>query len=335
MTETQPPQTITVACYYDYMHYYTNNNTAVYRRSAESDERTINIGLRPPSLTVNSSVITEKERVKLRCRPPPSVSSNKCHFYTTHGLTWSETECVQTVKGSDLLMVDQNPPVEVQLKCLYVVERGQVFSPSVYSEDISVTVLRPTENEPPNISLQKFEDQVLIVCSPPRSANGSKCNLYFGESSQSFHTEAITKQQHCQFYVDVNDFLANLKKVETKVVSCDYTLGNGHSTLSPRSDEHNTLNFMNKHFPNQAHVTAAPFDSLTSSSRRHHTRGDSEAPSSDDRTKVTQSDVTTASTTTHTANTTAPPVPGKTSPKITKPSAPTMTFLPKRNTGDK
>lgn len=92
----------------------------------------------------------------------------------------------------------------------------------------------------PKLMLLYDDTEVFISCSLSPAVTASECNLYFGESTQSHQTinkprtRTKTNELLCQFNVSVDDFWTSLHKVQRKELSCDYTLGGGHS--SPRSD---------------------------------------------------------------------------------------------------
>ncbi|XP_055019001.1 uncharacterized protein LOC129411632 [Boleophthalmus pectinirostris] len=124
----------------------------------------------------------------------------------------------------------------------------------------SLFCLTRGQDQKPDISLQHHDSEVLIGCALPPSATGSKCNLYFGEAKQphsTINSWTVSKDQGlCHFSVSMMKFQENLSKVQSKVVSCDYALGNGSSSLSPRSDGFDLRDFMSK-YPYQPHVTTA------------------------------------------------------------------------------
>ena len=94
------------------------------------------------------------------------------------------------------------------------------------------------------MSLHHFiGEHVLFTCSLPGSANhDTRCNLYFGEESRPAVTVTVGKkrtsknQWFCQFTVTIDDLLRRLRLVLRKDASCDYSLGSGPNSLSPRSD---------------------------------------------------------------------------------------------------
>ncbi|KAK7880184.1 hypothetical protein WMY93_033150 [Mugilogobius chulae] len=101
-----------------------------------------NKNLAPPTLTAHPAVITETDTVNLTCQS--SVPAYQCYFYTLDGQTW-ENSAVQSVRGSYLLMVNQKPPVQVHIKCYYVVHWGQYVSTSKPSDPAHVTVHLQTD----------------------------------------------------------------------------------------------------------------------------------------------------------------------------------------------
>lgn len=273
MVNQRSPAEVTVTCFY-----------LKTSESPHSDKSIITVQtLAPPTLIVQPSEITKTDSVTLHCQPPPSES--QCYFYTLNGQHPVMSGCVQTLKGSELLTVNQRLPADVQIQCYYTVERGGTKHPSPHSNTRSVIVQEPK----PEISLQHDDDLIFITCELPDSAeDGSKCNLYFGESPQPYQTlsrlkSSSTNRLFCQFIFSVRDFLTNLSTVQTKDISCDYTSESGHGALSPRSDGYNLRNLMNTLETNQTHVTTALLDSVmtTNTETRRTTGSETETTSSD------------------------------------------------------
>ncbi|KAJ0067262.1 hypothetical protein NL108_015309 [Boleophthalmus pectinirostris] len=218
--------------------------------------------LAPPTLTAHPSVITKAESVTLNCRPPPSVSApvSLCHFYTTDGQNWQNSRCLQSVRGSDLLTVKQKPPVQVKVQCYYVVEWGQAVSTSDHSDPTPVTV--HLQSMKPGISLQALMIQrllfpalfLLLQLAPNVTCILENPHSHILQSTQGKETE---ERLFCQFYVSKMDFVSNFHKVQSKVVSCDFTLGNGSISLSPRSEQKDLTVYMIKYYPDLLHVTSS------------------------------------------------------------------------------
>ncbi|XP_051272396.1 uncharacterized protein LOC127372552 isoform X2 [Dicentrarchus labrax] len=207
--------------------------------------------LHPPKLKVNSLVITETDSVTLSCEAPSSVSVSQCHFYTVSGGTVRVLPCMKTLTGTELLLMShQSSPAEVEVKCYYTVKIGDLNSPSPHSDISSITI----HSQKPQMSLQHFEgEHVLFTCSLPGSAyNDTRCNLYFGEESDPGVTTTIwkkrssTNQWFCQFTVKIDDLLRRLSLNQQSDASCDYSLGNESSSLSPRSDRGNLTYIVEK-----------------------------------------------------------------------------------------
>lgn len=94
----------------------------------------------------------------------------------------------------------------------------------------------------PQMSLQHVPgDHVLFKCSLPISANpDTRCNLYFGEASRPILTTNTEWKRtwFCQFTVTTGDLLRHLRSVQQSDASCDYSLGRGPNSRSPRSDRY-------------------------------------------------------------------------------------------------
>ena len=96
---------------------------------------------RPPKLSVNPPVINETDSVTLNCQTPSSVSVSQCFFYTLSGGTVSDSSCLKTLTGTELLKrSNQSPPAEVEVMCFYTVKFGKTDSPSPHSDTSSITV---------------------------------------------------------------------------------------------------------------------------------------------------------------------------------------------------
>ncbi|KAI3370078.1 hypothetical protein L3Q82_024861 [Scortum barcoo] len=235
MANQSSPAVVKVKCF------YTLKLREFNPPSPHSDTSSITIHTSPlPKLTVNPSVITETDSVTLNCQAPSSVSVNQCFFYTLSGGNISNSSCLKTLTGTELLkMSDQSSPAEVKLKCFYIVKTGEL-SQSPESDASSITI----HCQRPQMSLQHFPgEHVLFTCSLPGPANhDTRCNLYFGEASDPVLTKNIwrerssTKQWFCQFIVTVDDLLSRLRLVQQSDASCEYTLGSEPNSLSPRSD---------------------------------------------------------------------------------------------------
>ncbi|XP_075893117.1 uncharacterized protein LOC142895745 isoform X10 [Nelusetta ayraudi] len=88
-----------------------------------------------PTLTVNPRTISETESVTLRCQPPPSVSAPQCYFYIVKGGAPKLLSCVETLRGSELLLMSQqSSPAQVEVKCFYTVKLGHLDYPSAHSD---------------------------------------------------------------------------------------------------------------------------------------------------------------------------------------------------------
>ncbi|XP_030275001.1 uncharacterized protein LOC115582903 [Sparus aurata] len=207
-------------------------------QSPESDTSSIIVRTSvPPQLRVNPSVITETDSVTLDCQTPSSVSVSQCHFYTSSGVNVRDSSCLLSLTGTELLkMSHQGSSAEVKVTCFYTVKLGESDSPSPHSDTASITIhiLKP------QMSLQHVPgDHVLFKCSLPISANpDTRCNLYFGEASRPILTKNTEWKRTwcCQFTVTTGYLLRSLRSVQQSDASCDYSLGGGPNSRSPRSD---------------------------------------------------------------------------------------------------
>ncbi|XP_053175978.1 uncharacterized protein LOC128359510 [Scomber japonicus] len=142
MTHQKSPATVELQCYYKAVVGETN------AASPFSDTSSIMIQTRlPPKLTVNPPVITETDSVTLNCQTPSSVSVTQCYFYTLSGGTVRVLSCLQTLTGTELLMMaHQKSPAEIKVKCYYTVKRGETNSPSPHSDTTSIMIQSAAEN---------------------------------------------------------------------------------------------------------------------------------------------------------------------------------------------
>ncbi|XP_068568148.1 uncharacterized protein [Cebidichthys violaceus] len=194
-----------------------------------------------PKLIVNSPVISETETVTLDCQTPSSVPVHQCFFYTVRRGNAKGFTCLQTLTGSELLMMSQKiSPATVHVKCYYTVMHGDISTPSPHSDNSSITV----QSQKPELSRQHFyREQVVFTCSLPASAHkDTRCNLYFGKASHPVTTTTVwktrssTNQWFCQFTVTIDDLLRRLRPLQRRDASCDYSLGSEPNSLSARSD---------------------------------------------------------------------------------------------------
>ncbi|XP_075893111.1 uncharacterized protein LOC142895745 isoform X5 [Nelusetta ayraudi] len=193
-----------------------------------------------PTLTVNPRTISETESVTLRCQPPPSVSAPQCYFYIVKGGAPKLLSCVETLRGSELLLMSQqSSPAQVEVKCFYTVKLGHLDYPSAHS-DAQVMMI---DSGPPQLSVHHSPGRdVVFTCSLPGSAiKDTTCNLYFGDATvqraKLSYRSRMDNKWFCQFYVSINDLLR--LSPQQSHASCDYSLKGDPNTLSPRSERYN------------------------------------------------------------------------------------------------
>ncbi|KAM9534845.1 uncharacterized protein ACWYII_039652 isoform 1-T1 [Salvelinus alpinus] len=76
----------------------------------------------PPSLTVSSAVINERDSVQLSCETPPSLHVSQCYFYIEAGKNLTDSSCTHTLTGTELFKrADPTFPDVVKLTCYYTV----------------------------------------------------------------------------------------------------------------------------------------------------------------------------------------------------------------------
>ncbi|XP_076013049.1 uncharacterized protein LOC143005496 isoform X6 [Genypterus blacodes] len=221
-------------------------------------------GVPAPGLTVSPRVITESDSVTLSCQTPSSAPDVQCYFSTTGArYILSEASCQQSFTGTELLQrSQQSSPAGVTVTCYYAVQQGSVTSP--WSDNSYITVEASTQpakpghthinegsaekggkGEKPEMSCQHFEgEHVVMICSLPGSAKPhTVCNFHVGEARSPVRTQTIrdkvsaSNKWFCQFYVQIDDLLRDLRSVQPKVASCDYSLESEPNSVSARSDE--------------------------------------------------------------------------------------------------
>ncbi|XP_038553347.1 flocculation protein FLO11-like isoform X2 [Micropterus salmoides] len=190
ITNQSSPAEVKVTCFYLYVS-----------SSPDSDVSSIIVRTSlPPKLTVNPPIITETESVTMNCQTPSSVSESQCFFYTLSGGTVSDSSCLKTLTGTELLkMANQSSPAEVKVLCFYTVKLGELDSPSPHSDTSSITihsssVCTPSTKDSPfpvstpnkasavlpptltvNPSVITETDSVTLNCQTPSSVSMSEC----------------------------------------------------------------------------------------------------------------------------------------------------------------
>ncbi|CAB1354113.1 unnamed protein product, partial [Coregonus sp. 'balchen'] len=228
-TGQSSPAEVKIQCQY--------NDTGSQFRSIYSEPSTVTIQDHP-QLTVNSTVIRERESVQLSCETPPSLYVSHCYFYIEGVKNLPDSSCTQTITGTELLKrAESTIPAVVKVKCYYAIGKSHI---SPFSDPVSVTVQDPK----PDITVH-FDGYINIICLIPGSVSpDTTCNLYVGEESQPSFTAKIKKtkapsasyQWFCQFIVNESDLIRHLQSVRRKEVSCDYRVSSGPNSLSPHSD---------------------------------------------------------------------------------------------------
>ncbi|XP_076013061.1 uncharacterized protein LOC143005496 isoform X17 [Genypterus blacodes] len=169
-------------------------------------------GVPAPGLTVSPRVITESDSVTLSCQTPSSAPDVQCYFSTT---------------GARYILTSTQPA-----------KPGHTHINEGSAE-------KGGKGEKPEMSCQHFEgEHVVMICSLPGSAKPhTVCNFHVGEARSPVRTQTIrdkvsaSNKWFCQFYVQIDDLLRDLRSVQPKVASCDYSLESEPNSVSARSDE--------------------------------------------------------------------------------------------------
>ncbi|XP_071239955.1 uncharacterized protein [Salvelinus alpinus] len=99
----------------------------------------------PPSLTVSSAVINERDSVQLSCETPPSLHVSQCYFYIEGGKNLPDSSCTQTLTGTELFKrADPTFPDVVKLTCYYAAWKSHT-SPLVTLSQLLFMTLTGTE----------------------------------------------------------------------------------------------------------------------------------------------------------------------------------------------
>lgn len=107
--------------------------------------------LPPAKLTVNERLITDTDSVTLYCQTPSYLKVLGCYFVFVDTKNTVKSSCMTTMTGSELLLRSrQIPPAVVQVNCFYTFKDGDVNSPSMHSDILSITVQRKSLGGPFN-----------------------------------------------------------------------------------------------------------------------------------------------------------------------------------------
>ncbi|XP_076013035.1 uncharacterized protein LOC143005494 isoform X3 [Genypterus blacodes] len=264
-SQQSSPAEVAVIC-----HYAVHQGTLT---SPQSNKSSITVqGVPAPGLTVSRTVITESDSVTLSCQTPSPARDIQCYFYTVRMRHIpSEASCQQSFTGTELLQrSQQSSPARVTVICQYAVQQGSVTSP--WSDISSITVQASTQpakpghthinegsaekggkGEKPEMSCHHDAEHVVMTCSLPGSAKPhTVCNFYVGEARSPVGTQTIrdkvsaSNKWFCQFYVQIADFLRDLRPVQPKVASCDSSLESEPNSVSARSDEYSLTGIWEK-----------------------------------------------------------------------------------------
>ncbi|KAM4587234.1 uncharacterized protein PAE49_023244 isoform 2-T2 [Odontesthes bonariensis] len=156
LTGQSSPAKVDVACFYLVSHESPESN--IFTITVQREEMqliTRRVQFPRPELTVNPRPITETDSVTLNCQTPSSVSASECYLYFMGTKTARTISCVQSLRGTELLMTAHlSSAAEVELTCYYTVEhRGGTYQ-SPHSDISSVVVQKSiTTPRAPAVSL--------------------------------------------------------------------------------------------------------------------------------------------------------------------------------------
>ncbi|XP_029990815.1 uncharacterized protein LOC115419888 isoform X2 [Sphaeramia orbicularis] len=185
-----------------------------------------------PELTVDPLLISETDSVTLTCRTPPSGPFSQCYFFTVGGQTLQRVSCLQTLTGSELLlMANQSSPAEVKVKCLYTVKNGGTESPSMPSDTTTIfiaTLLPPKLIMDPPVITET--DSVTLNCQSPSLISASQCLFYIMSGG-------IVKTLSCLQTLTGSELLsmAHQRSPAEVKMKCFYTVK--HAEINSRSPD--------------------------------------------------------------------------------------------------
>ncbi|XP_023180329.1 uncharacterized protein LOC111605798 isoform X2 [Xiphophorus maculatus] len=183
--------------------------------------------LPPPNLTVDRLVMTETDSVTLNCSAPPHVSVARCDFYIQNKEMSSNSSCVETLTGSEMLrMLSRRSPADVKVKCLYTVKDGALQSPDSESTLITINNLLPAILTVNPLVITE-SDSVTLNCQPPSSVPVSDCYFYIGR-------EKIPQRFSCLKTMTAADLLSLTK--QSSPANIDVTCFYLKSHPSPKSN---------------------------------------------------------------------------------------------------
>ncbi|XP_038553352.1 flocculation protein FLO11-like isoform X6 [Micropterus salmoides] len=201
ITNQSSPAEVKVTCFYLYVS-----------SSPDSDVSSIIVRTSlPPKLTVNPPIITETESVTMNCQTPSSVSESQCFFYTLSGGTVSDSSCLKTLTGTELLkMAKQSSPAEVKVLCFYTVKLGELDSPSPHSDTSSITIhsssvcTPSTKDSPfpvstPNKASDSFSEMRAQAVLPPTLTVNPSVITETGSVTLNCQTPSSVSMSECYF----------------------------------------------------------------------------------------------------------------------------------------
>ncbi|XP_023180447.1 uncharacterized protein LOC111605824 isoform X2 [Xiphophorus maculatus] len=182
-----------------------------------------------PNLTVDRLVMTETDSVTLSCSAPPHVSVSRCDFYIQNKEMFSDSSCVKTLTGSEMLrMLSRKSPADVKVKCFYVKKNDALDAPSSDSESTTIIInnlLPATLTANPLVITES--NSVTLTCQPPSSVPVSDCYFYIGR-------EKIPQRFSCLKTMTAADLLSLTK--QSSPANIDVTCYYLKSHPSPKSN---------------------------------------------------------------------------------------------------
>ncbi|KAL7837091.1 hypothetical protein SRHO_G00268020 [Serrasalmus rhombeus] len=236
----------------------------------------------PPQLVVSS---TERGSVQLDCKTS-SAGVSPCHFYPE-----GEDENVKLSPSCQLSLTDADltrwirrsyrSPEPVRVICFYTVNISGVTKPSPHSLPATVTVL----GKKPTVSASYFQEhgEFTAMCEIPLSGSvraDFRCSLYTGHLLflKGESRKGNSGKWICSFTASKTDLMNHLRSVNSREVSCDYSLISDPSIRSPMSDSYDILKWIPVSTQSSITEEKSTAVSLVSSTRLTTTKSPTTAP---------------------------------------------------------
>ncbi|XP_067287615.1 uncharacterized protein [Pseudorasbora parva] len=192
-----------------------------------------------PAVRVSPDGLSESSSVKMICETPADVTVKQCHFYINSEQKKIKVSqsCELDLTGAEVLgWAAVKSPASVDINCFYSVHELGINKPSSHSPAAPVTVLGLLQK--PFIHDRNNDDSVNISCEIPLSVRADFiCNLY--TEDRLFLQRRVSQNERsiiCIFHLSHSELFT--QSVNSRQLSCDYSLNTERKIRSPRSDTH-------------------------------------------------------------------------------------------------